>query len=98
RFSRDWSSDVCSSDLEPKNALGRRFLFCGFSNNSVYPLPPQSRKSGRFHKGAGDRTKVACWRIDVVSGLVSGESGASLVSKESRSEERRVGKGWRSRW
>src|SRR5690606_29822156 len=44
RFSRDWSSDVCSSDLPPRRALRER---------SPYPPPARERAPGRSPAAKG---------------------------------------------
>src|SRR5438477_12446900 len=67
RLTCDWSSDVCSSDL---NSLEEIRLAGGPSTGA---LPPCRISSREFPPGG-------------------------LRRKESRSEERRVGKEWRSRW
>src|SRR2546422_5864263 len=82
RCSRDWSSDVCSSDL----FLGL-LLF-----DKIAWKEPQAQKARRC------RTQELVWnRVQEIrrkngSGSGLGEFGIS------RSEERRVGKECRSRW
>src|SRR5699024_11806195 len=73
RSKRDWSSDVCSSDLlgngEPCGL--RRVLYVGHDGLRV-----QRRESG-----------------------CGGYEGLDFaLGRKVRSEERRVGKGWRSGW
>src|SRR5690606_39545505 len=82
RFSRDWSSDVCSSDLTsaphpsqpPASGSSRRssswFSACG---GSTVPKPPRARP-------------------------VKDTAATRALLLPSRSEERRVGKECRSRW
>src|SRR2546429_6818812 len=82
RCSRDWSSDVCSSDL-PKNravlgAYGRALADMGSYAQAIDVLD-------RAH--SPDQPD---WRILSVQGAVLDQMG--------RSEERRVGKECRSRW
>src|SRR5690606_39664554 len=67
RFSRDWSSDVCSSDLSATSGPG-----------SQTPLP-RSRSPRRCKSSPPSST-------------------CTTPSPSTRSEERRVGKEWRSRW
>src|SRR5690606_40042020 len=85
RFSRDWSSDVCSSDLIDREAqpnagehdvesiedFTEDILSLGveLTQGVVNKLPYSIQEKSRY--GFGDRT---------------------------RSEERRVGKGWRGEW
>src|SRR5690606_40619281 len=75
RFSRDWSSDVCSSDLSVDG--GRSGL--------TAPSPPGG------HAGAvGARVSGARWRRRTAAlGALVGAAG--LVTACVRSEERRVG-------
>src|SRR5690606_39498542 len=79
RFSRDWSSDVCSSDLK-KNAVynykGNVFCYC--------PVTGVCREmpGGGFEKDRGTLKKIC---------------PARRYGIKCRSEERRVGKEWRSR-
>src|SRR5690606_41695056 len=67
RFSRDWSSDVCSSDLDPATAT------C-----SPAVEPP----------GRAQRVRETVARV---------RAGEATALPHGRSEERRVGKEWRSR-
>src|SRR5690606_40065021 len=81
RFSRDWSSDVCSSDLvwlRTRRSMEAKASACGGSLLliSVKRNEP-GRDSGRNALAFGLLTKS---------------------EKAKRSEERRVGKEWRSRW
>src|SRR5690606_41001231 len=73
RFSRDWSSDVCSSDLVAVDALEQ----LGEGPQVAHRLPEAEPVIG---EDAGE------------PGVVLGEAVQLL-----RSEERRVGKEWRSR-
>src|SRR5690606_40276666 len=97
RFSRDWSSDVCSSDLERAHALAEQLLerhgvltrealrveavTGGFS--AVYPVLKAMEEAGQVRRGY------------VVAGLGAAQFAASGAID--RSEERRVGKEWRAR-
>src|SRR5256884_6895289 len=83
RCSRDWSSDVCSSDLlGSKGALeGLQWQVVGFQH--------------RMGEEAGDDESFG-WEEYL---LFSQKAGfAFLVDSSDRSEERRVGKECRSRW
>src|SRR5690606_39416357 len=90
RFSRDWSSDVCSSDLL-----------------QVYFRTAQSE----VEPGAAERLSRIARLVRTMDGavvLLEGHADPrgdeqynielSQARAESRSEERRVGKEWRSRW
>src|SRR5690606_39863705 len=83
RFSRDWSSDVCSSDLM-KNAVsnGIRGVI-----NFVRGLP------GKIVSALGNLGSLLVNAgKSIINGLLNGLKSAV------RSEERRVGKEWRCRW
>src|SRR5690606_40472519 len=83
RFSRDWSSDVCSSDLE--KWIRRHTL----RHDVAHTLPAlgHQHESGAV---AGELTLQAV----PIRNLRRKQRQLVLV----RSEERRVGKEWRSRW
>src|SRR5690606_39599904 len=84
RFSRDWSSDVCSSDL--KNIIS----FGGFKNhfalwfyNGVFLKDPY-----KVLVSAQERTKaLRQWRFHSMD-----EIDEKIILEYIRSEERRVGK------
>src|SRR5205809_4704189 len=82
RCSRDWSSDVCSSDL-PDWRMGCREPWSA----ALPELPPQS--GGISGRQVTERAPYS--RCRTCRGPASENSGA-------RSEERRVGKECRSRW
>src|SRR5690606_40729827 len=77
RFSRDWSSDVCSSDLADR--------FAAHPVMSCWSLPalPRSTFLPTFCCNFGGHPCCRRW---------------SPWHSTTRSEERRVGKEWRSRW
>src|SRR5690606_39397714 len=89
RFSRDWSSDVCSSDLTPtdypiSDSIKNRWSPRIFANT---PITEQQVKilleAGRWAPSASN---IQPWRV------IWGLKGTEM-----RSEERRVGKECRSR-
>src|SRR5690606_40110938 len=82
RFSRDWSSDVCSSDLIPWLALWRGEP--ERRSTSTGPADAAERSGGLL------RSRLA-W-------AVAGYFGSQSMIAYIRSEERRVGKEWRFRW
>src|SRR5690606_39722688 len=88
RFSRDWSSDVCSSDLLPC-----RCSTGGCCTSGTIPLPTQI--GGERHGGQSGVTPTLRhfqqFRDDGT------RVGAHPMRIHNRSEERRVGKEWRSR-
>src|SRR5690606_40186990 len=87
RFSRDWSSDVCSSDLSPPRDAGHR-------GQILEPLPVGSTTRGKASGGFGGFSHGNNPTGTGPGG--SRDSGNAGVSH--RSEERRVGKEcrWRS--
>src|SRR5690606_40303007 len=85
RFSRDWSSDVCSSDL-------------------LLALDPGDDRRERADRDADDEQRLDEGREQLLhqavpppSGRPSGGSESKSRPANARSEERRVGKEWRSR-
>src|SRR5204863_2349938 len=90
RSLRDWSSDVCSSDLEKRllqsECRGRKWL----------ARSTREHQEGNARRGgAGDRgeAREGRHRRALLFHLRISERAGRL-----RSEERRVGKEWRSRW
>src|SRR5690606_40679819 len=95
RFSRDWSSDVCSSDLD-RRAGARLGVYDRRVADMLTPyLRPQE---------AGNRTGVRWAEVTDAQGVglrFEGEptmefSALSWTPAEIRSEERRVGEGGRA--
>src|SRR3954454_25416049 len=66
RCGRDWSSDVCSSDLQSASVPGKLLMRSGYPDSVTVDL----------YRCKFDRDRI----------------------RLARSEERRVGKEWRSRW
>src|SRR5690606_40039630 len=92
RFSRDWSSDVCSSDLS--KLAGETVEQ---TKAPSVPLPPD----------AGDGSKVSLYSesleylfktIEEIGLVAILHNDMYRVEVNYRSEERRVGKECRSRW
>src|SRR5205809_6836722 len=79
RCSRDWSSDVCSSDLQRRAAGG--------SGDAVAEVARQQVEVGRVY--------VA---VEIEIALEPPASSRRAEVGGERSEERRVGKEWKSRW
>src|SRR5690606_39499774 len=79
RFSRDWSSDVCSSDLTPGGGAAPWSDWTGRGG-----AHPAGQGRGRIPRARGAGRRGPRERRDRVHGHL-------------RSEERRVGKEWRSR-
>src|SRR3712207_7528847 len=82
RYWRDWSSDVCSSDLvdDPRDAAQ------GVDGALV---------GGQLLQRAEGLLKLL---VDLRGALQDGDAGAQRAADARRSEERRVGKECRSRW
>src|SRR3712207_8300862 len=87
RYWRDWSSDVCSSDLE-RRAFARRptDILITTPESLFLLLTSAAREALR-----GVETVI----VDEVHAVADTKRGAHLAV---RSEERRVGKECRSRW
>src|SRR5690606_41125471 len=87
RFSRDWSSDVCSSDLTDPTGL-----FESKSEAKSWPKENNIR-TGWFSGNRVSKSGHGSWSVD------NKRAGVSYSRADSgRSEERRVGKECRSRW
>src|SRR5690606_40854731 len=91
RFSRDWSSDVCSSDLghdaryAPSTAqftqtVKERQSYIDMRNAPRLPAPEAQKDSS---------PRVSGEKLQALTEVLHG--------RKSRSEERRVGKGWGAR-
>src|SRR3712207_8728688 len=83
RYWRDWSSDVCSSDLSSSKAIRTRAICRLLSALDGAYVPPVEYLPGRCS------LRISEYRAQ--------ERGASDL-EPIRSEERRVGKECRSRW
>src|SRR5207245_4774791 len=84
RCYRDWSSDVCSSDLGFINCTAS---IGGFVGPKIFG--DLSQRTGSFNTGFA--VMIACWIIASLLVLVCPRERAEV-----RSEERRVGKEWRA--
>src|SRR5690606_39728682 len=83
-FSRDWSSDVCSSDLRGREGRAGQWRGAVMLRASLKGM--LSRK-----------LRLVLSALAVVLGVMF-VSGAFVLTDTIRSEERRVGKECRSRW
>src|SRR5205809_5983875 len=79
-----WSSDVCSSDLPRPGPRSR--------SRSCPPAPPSLGISWAEYA-----TPAQCWLIVAEPVPTAATTAAANAPGASRSEERRVGKGWRGR-
>src|SRR5690606_40426341 len=91
RFSRDWSSDVCSSDLNLDFMKIKSPSLIGVDISSSSVKMVELSKVG---KGKGS-FRVERYVIEPLA--VHAMQDGSIVDLE-RSEERRVGKEWRLGW
>src|SRR5207253_8173813 len=87
RWPRDWSSDVCSSDLSPGTMVPGEEI----------ETPLGKFKTLRFD---GTATRFDDTNVQRSAHVWVSDDGRRLplVAIGERSEERRVGKEWRSRW
>src|SRR5205807_6249059 len=95
RLQGDWSSDVCSSDLQPLDP----FPVSGFDPRIAAPNPPTGVASDPNFTASA--LSVANNRVlSFVDATVNNFNGDATVLAwpPARSEERRVGKEWRARW
>src|SRR5690606_41037804 len=91
RFSRDWSSDVCSSDLAPADVAQVQAVL-RIANQFRIPLWPISRGKNFGYGGASPRMPgTVILDLGRMNRIIE-------VNEKLRSEERRVGKECRSRW
>src|SRR5690606_41154583 len=93
RFSRDWSSNVCSSDLEEYGSHDKTFEIPedGVANivdiDTGEVLMSQNVETGDI------------WRMPIVKDApIQDWVKLAVTRARARSEERRVGKGCRCRW
>src|SRR5206468_9797993 len=89
RSDRDWSSDVCSSDLKEGFTLGSRVLV--FDKVRVDPQAPGAYGARITYNIPLDHSRDSASSLHMAHAVVE---GASRV----RSEERRVGKECRAGW
>src|SRR5207249_9303159 len=93
RSKRDWSSDVCSSDLSPPNPTSRGLI----GTTQQYPLLPViCSKSFSINAFSSASVLERRWPISRLS-LVFPDY-PQFLSEHPRSEERRVGKECRCWW
>src|SRR5690606_39909798 len=90
RFSRDWSSDVCSSDLVPSymTVVATPFSFNGLIGKGSHHL----------ELGIGITPMYFKERNIQVGGSYIDDNGNVTIFHDKRSEERRVGKDCELLW
>src|SRR5439155_1495490 len=92
RWPRDWSSDVCSSDLGTQSAMDWQGIL-------AHELLPHVINPARGWIASANHRSIGTF-YPVALGLSTGSNGHTTRSRRlyERSEERRVGKGCRCRW
>src|SRR2546422_10498795 len=98
RCSRDWSSDVCSSDLLAEVAVDPHDLAGGLhlrSEDRVHPGELYEREDRLLD---GDVRELAVVVRDIRLERVAEDGARRDLRERQRSEERRVGKECTSRW
>src|SRR5690606_40310673 len=90
RFSRDWSSDVCSSDLRGLSSVATPDDLA--SAPTTYPTWVTDRY---LELGDTVTPRTIDLAMQVVEGATDPYTQAKMVE---RSEERRVGREWSERW
>src|SRR5207249_9772354 len=95
RSKRDWSSDVCSSDLAPSNRGGTPTSYSAPSATQSTPSTAPPAKAQPSQPGATAQSTVVQGRTETPQ--VYGPQPVVQVGPQpiTRSEERRVGKGRR---
>src|SRR5207302_6122913 len=94
RFSRDWSSDVCSSDLERIQPHIHRTPVLTSSRLNDVSGASLFFKCENFQKGGAFKARGATNAVFSLDDTAARRG----VATHSRSEERRVGKECRLRW
>src|SRR5690606_40939425 len=89
RFSRDWSSDVCSSDLVLVEGARQNFQRSGHGANGAFYLEPEMLKSVDVTRGPTS----TIYGSGAIGGVVAFEllDADDILMPGERSEERRVG-------
>src|SRR5690606_41195805 len=91
-FSRDWSSDVCSSDL-PATDGSRHRRSVGCARDGLLRRNPWLRKGGGCPGASSEEGAVAQRCTTDISG--GRDTRRDATGRVERSEERRVGREWR---
>src|SRR5947207_14875571 len=89
----DWSSDVCSSDLVGPPVVGDRARRADDQQEDEQPLLIEEAAEQLSARGQERRLLEVGGQVDLHHAADERQPG-----QEQRSEERRVGKEWRSRW
>src|SRR5690606_40842892 len=92
RFSRDWSSDVCSSDLGRDRADGGEKRQAGFDHVHF------ALKAGAHGAARAVEQRAGIADAALAQLLVLAHAAGKNAFHGARSEERRVGNEWLARW
>src|SRR5205807_4305109 len=93
----DWSSDVCSSDLLFELGDDEVRFSCGNREFARVLGLERSPSPGRTVREVFDPAEHGAV-LDLFARVRHGRDPQSYFVAQRRSEERRVGKGWRSGW
>src|SRR5206468_6882801 len=96
RSDRDWSSDVCSSDLDAPNRADLEAAIADIAGVPMRVLSGEEEARLAFVGAAATLPRGADGRLVVID--VGGWSTEVVLGTRARSEERRVGKEGRGRW
>src|SRR5206468_9468608 len=94
RSDRDWSSDVCSSDLGKVYIQTTRHLYCFGKKGNNPGLAPESEPEKWPAPGAAKSLQIIPSEVTLRPGRTASFHARSI---DARSEERRVGKEGKSR-
>src|SRR5699024_11736788 len=94
RSKRDWSSDVCSSDLDQKSTTTELLEERGTSNPPAMLLAAAQGSLAGYCNVEGDDASLG----DAMDAFSKTLDDIGATTGPERSEERRVGEEGRSRW
>src|SRR5699024_11945705 len=93
RSKRDWSSDVCSSDLAPGFPVDYPQTPPEWTGDPFEPPVPQEPEHGPLPVLDGEIVRNAVVRDDTANGYANSSAWSVQQDLQPRSEERRVGRG-----
>src|SRR5207253_5117440 len=96
RWPRDWSSDVCSSDLGAMKVKCKESLFEVVAEIVGFGICRCGRSRSEPAQLDGEHFSAAADKI--VNGSGRSSTVVDAVLRQVTSEERRVGKEWRCKW
>src|SRR2546430_15639149 len=98
RFDCDWSSDVCSSDLELDEELGEYLKMSADEKMKQGISRKEALRAVRLERGSLEVSKEIVRSGGWESTVETSWQDLRFAARMLRSEERRVGKECRSRW